>query len=39
MNIQRDSKGDQGDMLTQVYELKVNGLKYLIKDIQKQCPR
>jgi len=29
-------KGKLGDMLTQVYELKVNGLEYLIRDIQKR---
>lgn len=32
-------KGKLGDMLTQVYELKLNGLEYLIKDIQKRYPK
>ena len=32
-------KGKLGDMLTQVYELKLNGLEYLIRDIQKRYPR
>lgn len=31
-------KGQLGDMLTQVYELKVNGLEHLIRNIQKQFP-
>ena len=32
-------KGKLGDMLTQVYELKINGLEYLIHDIKKRFPR
>ncbi|MFD2916317.1 DUF3820 family protein [Psychroserpens luteus] len=32
-------KGKLGDMLTQVYELKLNGLEYLIRDIQKRYPK
>ena len=32
-------KGKLGDMLTQVYELKLNGLENLIKDIQKRYPK
>ncbi|MFD2727193.1 DUF3820 family protein [Hyunsoonleella rubra] len=28
-------KGKLGDMLRQVYELKVNGLEYLVRNIQK----
>ncbi|TYA71546.1 DUF3820 family protein [Seonamhaeicola marinus] len=28
-------KGKLGDMLTTVYELKVNGLEYLVRNIQK----
>ncbi len=32
-------KGKLGDMLLQVYELKLNGLEYLIRDIQKRYPR
>lgn len=32
-------KGKLGDMLNQVYELKVNGLEYLIRDIQKRFPK
>ncbi len=32
-------KGKLGDMLTQVYELKLNGLEYLIKDIQRKFPK
>jgi hypothetical protein len=31
-------KGKLGDMLTQVYELKLNGLEYLIRDIKKRYP-
>ena len=32
-------KGKLGEMLTQVYELKLNGLEYLIRDIQKRYPK
>ncbi|MDG5492407.1 DUF3820 family protein [Psychroserpens sp. SPM9] len=32
-------KGALGAMLTQVYELKLNGLEYLIRDIQKRYPK
>ena len=32
-------KGKLGDMLTQVYELKLNGLEYLIRDIKKRYPK
>jgi uncharacterized protein (DUF3820 family) len=32
-------KGQLGDMLTQVYELKLNGLEDLIRDIQKRYPK
>nr|WP_321246053.1 DUF3820 family protein [uncultured Psychroserpens sp.] len=32
-------KGKLGDMLTQVYDLKLNGLEYLIRDIQKRYPK
>jgi len=32
-------KGKLGDMLTQVYELKLNGLEYLIRDIKERYPR
>ncbi|WP_298903792.1 DUF3820 family protein [uncultured Psychroserpens sp.] len=32
-------KGKLGDMLTQVYELKLNGLEDLIRDIQKRYPK
>lgn len=32
-------KGKLGDMLLQVYELKLNGLEYLIRDIKKRFPR
>jgi hypothetical protein len=32
-------KGKLGDMLTQVYELKVNGLEDLIRNIKKQYPK
>jgi len=32
-------KGKLGDMLTQVYELKINGLEYLIRDIKERFPR
>ncbi|MCK8479609.1 DUF3820 family protein [Psychroserpens algicola] len=32
-------KGKLGDMLTQVYELKMNGLEYLIRDIKERYPR
>ncbi len=31
-------KGVLGDMLTQVYELKLNGLEYLIRDIKEKYP-
>ena len=31
-------KGKLGDMLNQVYELKLNGLEYLIRDIQRKFP-
>ena len=31
-------KGKLGDMLKQVYELKVNGLEELIRNIQRQFP-
>ena len=32
-------KGKLGDMLNQVYELKLNGLEELIRNIQKQYPK
>lgn len=32
-------KGKLGDMLLQVYELKLNGLEDLIRDIQKRYPK
>lgn len=32
-------KGKLGDMLRMVYELKVNGLEDLIRNIKKQYPR
>lgn len=32
-------KGKLGMMLQQVYELKINGLEKLIRDIQKQYPK
>jgi uncharacterized protein (DUF3820 family) len=32
-------KGKLGDMLKQVYELKLNGLEELIRTIKKQYPR
>ncbi|WP_338733274.1 DUF3820 family protein [Mangrovimonas cancribranchiae] len=32
-------KGKLGDMLQTVYELKVNGLEHLIRNIQKQYPK
>lgn len=32
-------KGKLGDMLKQVYELKVNGLEELIRNIQRQFPK
>lgn len=32
-------KGNLGDMLKQVYELKINGLESLIRDIRDQYPR
>ena len=31
-------KGKLGEMLTQVYELKLNGLEYLIRDIKERYP-
>ncbi len=30
-------KGDLGDMLQAVYEIKINGLEYLVKNIQAIC--
>lgn len=32
-------KGKLGEMLEQVYELKINGLEYLIKDIKERFPK
>lgn len=32
-------KGKLGDMLKQVYELKLNGLEELIRNIKKQYPK
>ena len=32
-------KGKLGDMLQTVYELKLNGLEYLIRNIKKQFPK
>ena len=32
-------KGKLGDMLKQVYELKLNGLEDLVRNIKKQYPR
>ena len=32
-------KGKLGDMLRQVYELKLNGLEDLIRNIQRQFPK
>ena len=32
-------KGKLGDMLLQVYELKLNGLEYLIRDIRDKFPK
>lgn len=32
-------KGTLGQYMEQVYELKVNGLEYIIKDIQKKFPK
>jgi hypothetical protein len=32
-------KGKLGDMLKQVYELKLNGLEELIRNIKRQYPR
>ena len=32
-------KGKLGDMLKQVYELKLNGLEDLIRNIQRQYPK
>ena len=31
-------KGKLGEMLTTVYELKVNGLEYIVRNIQQQFP-
>lgn len=32
-------KGKLGDMLQQVYELKINGLEYLIRDLKERFPK
>jgi len=32
-------KGKLGEMLTTVYELKVNGLEYIVRNIQQQFPK
>ncbi|NRA94178.1 MAG: DUF3820 family protein [Psychroserpens sp.] len=32
-------KGNLGLMLQQVYELKINGLEYLIRDIKERFPK
>lgn len=32
-------KGKLGDMLHQVYELKLNSLEYIIRDIKKKFPK
>ncbi len=32
-------KGKLGQMLTTVYELKVNGLEYIVRNIQQQFPK
>lgn len=32
-------KNKLGDMLTTVYELKINGLEYLVRNIQKNYPK
>ncbi|WP_299226741.1 DUF3820 family protein [uncultured Psychroserpens sp.] len=32
-------KGKLGNMLQQVYELKINGLEYLVRDIKERFPR
>lgn len=32
-------KGKLGDMLTTIYELKVNGLEYIVRNIQQQFPK
>jgi len=32
-------KGKLGEMLQTVYELKLNGLEYLIRNIKKQFPK
>lgn len=32
-------KGKLGIMLTTVYELKVNGLEYIVRNIQQQFPK
>ena len=32
-------KGKLGQMLTTVYELKLNGLEYIVRNIQQQFPK
>jgi len=32
-------KGKLGEMLTTVYELKVNGLEHIVRNIQQQFPK
>ena len=32
-------KGKLGEMLTTVYELKLNGLEYIVRNIQQQFPK
>ncbi|MEY8848302.1 DUF3820 family protein [Psychroserpens sp. XS_ASV72] len=32
-------KGQLGQMLEQVYELKINGLEYLVRDIKERFPK
>ncbi|MEM6515375.1 MAG: DUF3820 family protein [Bacteroidota bacterium] len=32
-------EGKLGDMLNQVYELKINGLEHLIREIQRKFPK
>lgn len=32
-------KGKLGDMMQQVYELKINGLEYLIRDLKERFPK
>ncbi|WP_425077145.1 DUF3820 family protein [Psychroserpens sp. S379A] len=32
-------KGKLGDMMQQVYELKINGLEYLIRDLKDRFPK